>query len=45
MEFSDVVTLAGLYAGYVVGVFGAVYGPVALWRYFKDLANPQFRDD
>lgn len=43
MDFSDIMTLVGAYAGYTAAIFVAAYGAAGLWGFFKSLAAPDYR--
>jgi hypothetical protein len=45
MSFDDVISLVPAYGGLAALVFAGVYAPLSLWRYFKGLADPGFRND
>jgi len=45
MEFSDILQLAAIYLGFFAVVFGIAFAPLAMWRFFRDLADPGFKQD
>jgi len=45
MEFTDIMQLVALYAGYFASVFAVSYGAVSLFQFFKSLASPDYKND
>lgn len=45
MQYTDVIALAAIYASFVASVFALSFAPAALWRFFKDLSDPNFRNE
>lgn len=45
MIFTDALLLVPLYGALAAGVFGAVYAPISLWKFFRSLADPGFSND
>lgn len=45
IEFSDVVQLVALYAGFATTVFCVGYGALALYSFFKSFTSPGWKHD
>lgn len=45
IEYSDILELFALYAGFVTVVFAVSYAAGSLFTFFKSLANPGWRDE
>jgi len=45
MEYDDILQLAALYLGFLATVFMLAYAPMSLWRFFRDLADPGYKQD
>lgn len=41
---TDILELFAIYAAYATTVFGLAYGATGLFRFFKEMASPSFRD-
>lgn len=45
MEYTDIMQLVALYAGFTASVFAVSYGAISLYKFFKDIADPNFRTE